>query len=74
MRFGRDRGFGQRQQWTHFDGYQVLRNGQLRALIGGDVRYGGLTDLLSIGLADQRQSVIVRFAVIRRARHVARWL
>jgi hypothetical protein len=74
MRFGRDHGWGQHQQWTHFDGYQVLRGGQLRALIGGDVRYGGLSDLLSIGLADQRQSVIARFAVIRRARHVARWI
>ena len=73
-RFGRDHGWGQRQQWTHFDGYQVLRNGQLRALAGGDVRYGGLNDLVSIELTDQRDSVIVRFAVIRRARHVARWL
>jgi len=74
MRCGRDRGWGQRQQWTHFDGYQVLRNGTLRALIGGDVRYGGLTDLLSIGLTDQRPSVVARFAVIRRARQVARWI
>lgn len=73
-RFGRDHAWGQRQQWTHFDGYQVLRNGQLRALAGGDVRYGGLNDLVSIELTDQRDSVIVRFAVIRRARHVARWL
>jgi len=73
MRFGRDRGWGQQQQWTHFDGYQVLKNGQLRALAGGDVRYGGLTDLISLGLTDQRESVIARFAVIRRARQVARW-
>jgi len=41
---------------------------------GGDVRYGGLNDLVSIELADQRDCVIVRFVVIRRARHVARWL
>jgi hypothetical protein len=74
MRCGRDRGWGQRQQWTHFDGYQVLRTGQLRASIGGDVRYGGLSDLLSIGITDQRQSVLARFAVIRRARQVARWI
>lgn len=73
-RFGRDHGWGQRQQWTHFDGYQVLRDGALRALAGGDVRYGGVNDLVSIELTDQRDSVIVRFAVIRRARHVARWL
>jgi hypothetical protein len=72
-RFGRDRGWGQQQQWTHFDGYQVLRSGQLRALVGGDVRYGGLNDLVSLGITDQRDSVIARFAVIRRARQVARW-
>jgi hypothetical protein len=46
----------------------------VRALVGGDARYGGLTDLLSIDVADQRDSVIARFAVIRRARQVARWL
>lgn len=73
-RYGRDHGWGERQQWTHLDGYQVLRDGTLRALAGGDVRYGGLNDLVSLGLTDQRDSVIVRFAVIRRARHVARWL
>lgn len=73
-RYGREHGWGERQQWTHFDGYQVLRDGTLRALAGGDVRYGGLNDLVSLGLTDQRESVIVRFAVIRRARHVARWL
>jgi hypothetical protein len=38
------------------------------------VRYGGLTDLVSIDVADQRDSVVARFAVIRRTRKVARWL
>jgi len=70
---GRHRGWGQQQQWTHFDGFQVFRNGRLRALVGGDVRYGGLSDLVSIDISDQRESVIARFAVIRRARQVARW-
>jgi hypothetical protein len=73
MRVGRERGWGQQQQWTHFDGYQVLKNGRLRALVGGDVRHGGLSDLLSIALTDQRDAVVARFAVIRRARQVARW-
>jgi hypothetical protein len=73
MRVGRDRGWGQQQQWTHFDGYQVLKNGRLRALVGGDVRHGGLSDLVSIALTDQRECVVARFAVIRRARQVARW-
>jgi hypothetical protein len=72
-RYGRDHGWGQRQGWTHFDGYQVLKNGQLRALVGGDVRYGGVSDLVSIGVGDQREGVVARFAVIRRARLVARW-
>jgi hypothetical protein len=73
MMLGRDRGWGQQQQWTHFDGFQVLRNGHLRALAGGSARYGGLSDLVSIAVDDQREGVIARFAVIRRARQVARW-
>jgi hypothetical protein len=73
MRVGRERGWGGQEQWTHFDGYQVLRSGGLRALVGGDVRHGGLSDLLSIGITDQRECVVARFAVIRRARQVARW-
>jgi hypothetical protein len=73
MRCGRERGWGQQQQWTHFDGYQVLKKGALRALVGGDVRHGGLSDLLSIARTDQRECVVARLAVIRRARHVARW-
>ena len=55
------------------DGYQVLKNGGLRALVGGDVRHGGLSDLVSLAITDQRECVIARFAVIRRARQVARW-
>lgn len=72
-RFGRERGWGAAKQWTHFDGYQVIKGGRLRALVGGDVRYGGLTDLASIAATDRRESVVARFAVVRRARQVARW-
>jgi hypothetical protein len=72
-RFGRDRGWGAAKQWTHFDGYQLIKGGRLRALVGGDARYGGLADLTSIAPSDQRDSVVARFAVIRRARQVARW-
>jgi len=72
-RFGRDHGWGAQPQWTHFDGYQVMKGGRLRALVGGDARYGGLNDLTSIAPSDQRESVIARFAVVRRARQVARW-
>jgi hypothetical protein len=41
--------------------------------VGGDVRYGGLADLVSISPNDEREGVMVRFAVVRRARLVARW-
>lgn len=72
-RVGRERGWGQQAHWTHFDGYQVLKGGTLRALVGGDARYGGVNDLVSIAVNDQRDGVVARFAVIRRARQVARW-
>lgn len=72
-RVGREKGWGRQQQWTHFDGYQVLHGGGLRALVGGDARYGGLNDLVSIAANDEREGVIARFAVIRRARQVVRW-
>jgi hypothetical protein len=73
MRFGRERGWGQWQRWTHFDGYWVVSGNRLRALVGGDGRFGGLADLVSISRTDARENVYVRFAVVRRARMVARW-
>ena len=72
-RFGRDRGFGQWHHWTHFDGYQVMGGNRLRALVGGDGRFGGLYDLVSISPNDAREGVYARFAVVRRARMTARW-
>jgi hypothetical protein len=71
---GRARDWGKRELWTHFDGYQVLRTGRLRSLVGGDVRYGGRYDLVSIARDDERDKVITRFAVVRRERMVPRWL
>jgi hypothetical protein len=68
MRAGRDRGWGKREEWTHFDGYQVASGGRLRALVGGNARYGGLFDLASISRDDGRENTIARFAVIRRER------
>ena len=73
VRLGRDRNWGQWHHWTHFDGYQVVRNNRLSALVGGDGRFGGINDMLSISRTDARESVYVRFAVVRRARMVARW-
>ena len=73
VRFGRDRGFGKWSHWTHFDGYQIMSGNRLRALAGGDGRFGGLNDLVSISPSDARDGVYARFAVVRRVRMVARW-
>jgi hypothetical protein len=71
LRLGEREGWGRREVWTHFDGYLVLPNGRLRALAGGDVRFGGLYDLLGIGRDYDSDRVIVRFAVVRRERMTA---
>ena len=68
MRVGDDRGWGKREEWTHFDGYQVMKGGRLRALVGGNARFAGLFDLASISRDDGRENTVVRFAVIRRER------
>jgi len=72
FRVGRDRGWGQQQHWTHIDGYQIMQGSRLRALVGGDVRYGGLLDLCSISPSDPREGVMTRFAIIRRERLLTR--
>src|SRR6056297_1768638 len=48
LRIGQARGWGQQKVWTHFDGYMIMANGTRRALAGGDIRYGGIYDLLGI--------------------------
>ena len=73
LRIGFRVGWGREQRWTHFDGYQVMDGAEVRALVGGDARYGGLSDMVSISPRDERNGVMVRFAVVRRARLVARW-
>lgn len=69
---GGRRGWGQQEFWTTFDGYQVLRDGKLRALVGGDVRFGGVYDVCSIARDDEREGVVARFAVVRRERMQSR--
>lgn len=49
-----------------------MTDGRLRALAGGDVRYGGLHHLLGIGRDDDSDLVMARFAVVRRERMTAR--
>ena len=73
IRFGRDRGYGKWAHWTHFDGYQVMAGNRLRALVGGDGRFGGINDLVTISPSDARDGVYARFAVVRRARMAGRW-
>jgi hypothetical protein len=71
LRLGEAEGWGRQSFWTHFDGYLIMADGRLRALAGGDVRFGGLYDLLGIGRDYDSDRVMARFAVVRRERMVA---
>ena len=71
LRLGEAEGWGQQPLWTHFDGYLVMADGRLLALAGGDVRFGGLYDLLGISRDYDSDRVVARFAVVRRQRMVA---
>ena len=64
-------GWGRQPCWTHFDGYLVMADGRLQALAGGDVRFGGLYDLLGLSRDYDSDHVIARFAIVRRERMVA---
>jgi len=67
-RIGLRQGWGQKPLWTHFDGYLVRRTGKLQALAGGDVRFGGLFDLVGISRDYDSDRIIARFAVVQRRR------
>jgi hypothetical protein len=74
VRLGEAEGWGRQPFWTHFDGYLIRTvTGQVRlqALAGGDVRYGGLYELLAVGRDYDSDRLLVRFAVVQRARMVA---
>lgn len=71
LRLGQREQWGRQHFWTHFDGYIVMANGRLRALAGGDVRHGGLYDLLGVGPDYDSDRLMARFAVVRRERMVA---
>jgi hypothetical protein len=71
LRLGEAEGWGRQPLWTHFDGYLVMRNGRLRALAGGNARFGGLYNLLGIGRDYDADTVTTRFAVVRRERMTA---
>src|SRR5262249_17174263 len=65
---GPDRGWGQHEIWTHFDGYQVKEDGKLHALAGGDKRFGGTNDVVSFHPSYTNDKIIARFAVVLRRR------
>ena len=61
-------GWGQKENWTHFDGYRVLDGDSLQALAGGDARFGGTHDVISVGLNYANPRILARFAVMQRRR------
>ena len=72
-RLGEAEGWGRQPFWTHFDGYLIRTvSGQVRlqALAGGDVRFGGIYDLLGVGRDYNSHRLLARFAVVQRARMV----
>jgi hypothetical protein len=74
VRLGEAEGWGRQPFWTHFDGYLIrTAAGQIRlqALAGGDVRFGGLYELLGVGREYDSNQLLARFAVVQRARMVA---
>mgnify|MGYP003575434625 FL=1 len=62
------RGWGQKEMWTHFDGYRVLEGGKLQALAGGDKRFGGTHDVVSFSPDYSSNKLFARFAVVQRKR------
>jgi hypothetical protein len=65
-------GWGREELWTHVDGYQVMRDLALWALVGGNACYGGPDDLSSLGRSYDSDHLTVRFAVVRRERFLIR--
>ena len=71
LRLGESEGWGRQPVWTHFDGYLVKADGRLLALAGGDVRFGGLYDLLGVSRESDSDHLMARFAVVHRERMIA---
>jgi hypothetical protein len=73
FRLGEAEGWGRQPCWTHFDGYLIRTvegRPRLQALVGGDVRYGGLYDLVGVRRDYDSDRLIARFAVVHRERMV----
>ena len=63
-----ERGWGQKEMWTHFDGYWIHEGGKLQALAGGDKRFGGTHDVVGFGPSYSSNKILARFAVMQRKR------
>lgn len=68
IRLGEAMEWGRHEIWTHFDGYGVLQHSIFNAMAGGDTRFGGIYDLVTIGREYESDHVIARFSVIQRKR------
>jgi len=68
VRIGRGRGWGRQPIWTHLDGHMITPDRRFLALAGGDVRYGGIYDLVGVGREYDAERLVVRFAVVMRRR------
>src|SRR2546429_3298616 len=69
FRLGEAEGWGRKPFWTHFDGYLIRTDDgriRLQALAGGDVRYGGLYDLVRGGRDYASDPLVPRFALVHR--------
>jgi hypothetical protein len=66
--FGARRGWGRQEIWTHLDGYVATRERKLLGLVGGDVRNGGVQDLVGVGVGDDSARLLARFAIVDRRR------
>jgi hypothetical protein len=68
VRLAPSRGWGRQPLWTHFDGYRLASGGVLRALVGGDCRYGGADGLCGVGRDYDSAHLLARFVVLHRQR------
>ncbi len=65
-------GWGQQECWTHFDGYQITRELQLWAVVGGHARFGGGDNLSALVRDYDSDRLTARFAILRRQRFAVR--
>lgn len=67
-RVGQKMGWGKQPVWTHFDGYVISRDRKLMPLAGGDVRFGGVGDVVALSPEYDSERLLARFAVVQRRR------